>query len=467
MSRFAPTRWDAYSYDAHIELWARVIQDHCDVKNGQQVVLIGHSMGCTYAQTLAAHSKAGQYRFDVSGIVAICPGLFLSSRAEKVALGTLCFIPESLFNFWREQDKKGGKDSGSVTRIAGDGADSQTRQLQLKFNDQSQTPVFRRTCWGILNATPVSAEHWAALPSSIPIQLIGGEHDPLTPVKQLHKIAVAIRANSPDRVLKTTILPGSHALPFDSNNYRSVAGIIESFLGDLDERLSLGWQLNYLATEGKWDVKNLEKWQAIEPVSEPIGKPVPIFRAMKTMREIDNVHSPKHFVDAWKDCIMAVIDISHDTPVYDPKALSEGGIEYHKFPTVSKYPPDENEVRDFILLVDKIRKDAGPKAEGMQVAVHCHYGFNRTGYFIAAYLVEKQGYGVQEAIDEFAEKRPPGIRHDHFLDTMFARYSRWMGDTARVTASDRSTGFPSGSRSGTMGDKGASTSAMIRRRLLV
>ena len=94
------------------------------------------------------------------------------------------------------------------------------------------------------------------------------------------------------QVLKTTILPApaSHALLYDPATHRTLAGLIQTFLhSHVDSRLSLGWQLQYLSTEGKWDVKNLAKWQAVRPVSEPIAG---IFRAMKTLREIDETHSP-------------------------------------------------------------------------------------------------------------------------------------------------------------------------------
>lgn len=52
-----------------------------------------------------------------------------------------------------------------------------------------------------------------------------------------------------------------------------------------------------------------------------------------------------------------------------------------------------------------------------------HYGFNRTGYFIVCYLVEREGYRVQDAIQEFGEKRRPGIRHDHFVNELYVRYA--------------------------------------------
>lgn len=57
-----------------------------------------------------------------------------------------------------------------------------------------------------------------------------------------------------------------------------------------------GWQLQYLSREGKWDVKNLAKWKSVPPVSEPIGG---VFRAMKTLREVDDEHSPQVFTEKW------------------------------------------------------------------------------------------------------------------------------------------------------------------------
>lgn len=115
--------------------------------------------------------------------------------------------------------------------------------------------------------------------------------------------------------------------------------------------------------------------------------------------------------------------------MYDPQSFGDG-IKYHKFPTVSKIPPTDVEVQGFIDLVDKVRDDQKLRSEtepnwseDYLIGVHCHYGFNRTGYFVVCYLIERCGYGVQKAISTFAEARPNGIRHSHFLDRLFVRYS--------------------------------------------
>lgn len=250
--------------------------------------------------------------------------------------------------------------------------------------------------------------------------------DPSTPNEAL--LEIPPQPMKPKKVLKTTILPApaSHALLYMPSQVRIVAGLISDFLcSQVSPRLSLGWQLQFLSTAGKWDVKNLAKWQAVVPVSEPIAG---IFRALKTLREVDEIHCPEIFVRDWGSQIKDIIDISHEGPVYDPRGLEKGGVHYHKFPTVSKIPPTGEEVNSFIAMVDRLREEQTARAEkenwGEQwyIGVHCHYGFNRTGYFIACYLVERCGYSVQGAIDEFAKRRPKGIKHAHFLDQLFVRY---------------------------------------------
>lgn len=176
---------------------------------------------------------------------------------------------------------------------------------------------------------------------------------------------------------------------------------------------------------------------------------------MKTLREVDQWHTPQVFAKEWKGKIRAVVDISHDSPVYDPKGLEEGGIKYYKFPTVSKLPPNNDEVSRFIELIDKVRAEADEEdrrnAETQPpplstpdlihsyddyhkalIAVHCHYGFNRTGYFLVCYLVERLGWDLSDAIEEFRQKRSPGIRHAHFVDALYCRYQAPVGGIRRV-----------------------------------
>ncbi|KAH6994145.1 Alpha/Beta hydrolase protein [Fusarium venenatum] len=261
----------------------------------------------------------------------------------------------------------------------------------------------------------------------------GSSTDPSTPNETMTELPP--QPNRPKKVVRSFVMPApaTHAVLYTPCSVRAVAGLISDFLAaNVTERLSLAWQLQYLSREGKWDVKNLNKWKSVNPVSHPIGPAGrPIFRALKTLREADDVHCPQEFVSKWSSIVKDVIDISKDQPVYDPRGLERAGIHYHKFPTVSKIPPQPHEIEAFIKLVDEIREKQAERAvmeewndsEQCVIGVHCHYGFNRTGYFIVCYLVERCGFDVKDAIETFAKARPNGIRHSHFLDRLYVRYN--------------------------------------------
>lgn len=305
--------------------------------------------------------------------------------------------------------------------------------IQIEMNEDSEPIIDSAAPIDIASEANISDPSTRQIESLHEEDFINGNskttdayEDPSTPDEELSIIPP--QPTKPKKVLKTTILPApaSHALLYMPSTVRILAGLISDFLcTQVSPRLSLGWQLQFLSTAGKWDVKNLAKWQAVAPVSDPIGG---VFRAMKTLREVDESHCPEVFVKDWASQIKDIIDISHESPVYDPRGLERGGIRYHKLPTVSKIPPTSEEVSMFVTLVDRLREEQKSRAEKENwsgeryVGVHCHYGFNRTGYFIVCYLVERCGYSVQAAIDEFAKKRPKGIKHAHFLDQLFVRY---------------------------------------------
>jgi len=148
-----------------------------------------------------------------------------------------------------------------------------------------------------------------------------------------------------------------------------------------------------------------------------------MFKAMKTLRQNDPIHNPQSFIEANPD-ISHIVDISFEDPPYLPSSFDGSHITYHKFSTRSKTPPTTSQVELFIELIDSIlaKDPLPPNPTTGLIAVHCHYGFNRTGAFICGYLIERMGYGVQEAIDAFKEARHPGIRHAHFIDELFVRY---------------------------------------------
>ncbi|KAJ5477385.1 hypothetical protein N7539_007529 [Penicillium diatomitis] len=493
LSKFAPDDWSAYTVEALAELLAVAIENHRDRENDQGVILVGHSLGCSLSALLASSASpiGKDLKQHILGMVAICPKASPPSEAETAKFQRLLSIPEPIFDLWRLWDRRGGIHSTSVRRMVGHHADEETRSLQVRFNKQSRTSVWRRMAFGTLpeykddkvTGGMPGERIWAAV--RMPILLVAGEADSVTKPEEIQKLlkyfgdasvhtAIDTTDSStiPDasrvhdrkaatatsladeekfglqpansekvieqpannqgrkRIVKSAILPApaSHALLYDRATYRTLSGIIQDFLSQhVDERLGLGWQLQYMNTSGKWDVKNLAKWQKVAPVSKPIAN---TFAAMKMLREVDEEHNPVLFSQKYRGRIHAVIDISHESPVYNPNTMEKGGIHYHKHPTVSKIPPTPDETRDFIALVDRLQREIDDLVEKRDdttlprplVGVHCHYGYNRTGFLITCYLIERLGYGVQDAIDEFNSCRPPGIRHGHFVDTLFVRY---------------------------------------------
>ncbi|KAJ5586952.1 uncharacterized protein N7459_002717 [Penicillium hispanicum] len=494
LSKFEPTNWDAYTVEALAELLAEAIERHRDRDAGQQVVLVGHSLGCSLSALLASSTSpiGKSLKEHILGLVAVCPRASPPSPSHVASFRRLLWVPSPAFDVWRWWDRRGGAQSTSVRRMVGSDADAETRDLQIRFNKQSRTPVWRRMAWGSL-PTYHGDEAVGGIPGEkvwagihMPILLVAGEADAVTKPEEIQKLlkffgdasshttidtsgssiipdasrvhdqvpALANHLSNEElygvkpsdmekqlqaiteggiqrkRLVKSAILPApaSHALLYDRATYRTLAGIIQDFLSQhIDKRLGLGWQLQCMNTSGKWDVKNLAKWQKVAPVSRPIAN---TFAALKMLREVDEEHNPVLFSQKYRDRIYAVIDISHESPVYNPGTMEKGGIHYCKHPTVSKIPPTPDETRDFIALVDRLQKEIDDKMEKREeqslprplVGVHCHYGYNRTGFLIVCYLIERLGFGVQDAIDEFNQCRPPGIRHGHFIDTLFVRY---------------------------------------------
>lgn len=437
-------------------------------------------MGCSFAALLASTTAfTPTLDIPVVGLIAVCPRVHTVSPADVKRVCRIFMLPDFLVDLVRWFDRQGGEDSPSVRRVVGPSNESDLKQLQYSWNRQYRTAVLKRVSLGLLPQWDAEGKVVRGYPGesvwkdiAAPLFFIAGESDGVTPPSEVDgairhitgksvseypepeepedllqasanglvplTIQPALDGSIPRHTIQTVTIPApaSHALLYAHSTYRLASALIESFLTlHVSSHLDFSYQLQLLTTSGKWDVKNLAKWKAVLPVSAPICvTPTTgingLFRALKTMREQDEEHSPSVFLNDWARKIYAVIDISKDAPIYDTKSLERGGVEYHKFPTVSKIPPTPVEVQDFCSLVDKLLSERDVKraagfepGEKRAIAVHCHYGYNRTGFFICSYLILRQGYSVEQAINEFARAKPPGIRHAHFLDQMWLRYA--------------------------------------------
>ncbi|CZT25348.1 related to peroxisomal serine-active lipase [Ramularia collo-cygni] len=435
-SSFSPRDIKAYTPACLAELVHAAIERVRAKYINQQVVLIGHSYGCSLAALLASSKSplAHLCSNHIIGMVAICPRSTPLVETDIKKIKTLNWIPSPMFAAWRLLDRRGGVNSTSVTRMAGKNADPETRRLQLRFNQQSRTPTWMTMTLAMAeqeqranheDSSGISKGIWADIEQ--PIFIVAARDDDVTKPTEAEQLNTWLTSKGPQATVKLLVFdsPASHSVLFSPRTIRSLSGHIETFLASekVDPRLCPGWQLQQLTTTAKWDVKNLEKWSRVDPCSAPIAC---IFRAMKTMRQGDENHRPEVFIRNFggEDGVRAVVDISRDQPVYNKADLEEANIEYHKFPTVSKIVPTDDDVSGFCALIDRLRKDfdIDGQREGRTIGVHCHYGFNRTGFLIITYLVLRLGWKVQDAIAEFESKRPPGIKHPHFIDDLFMRY---------------------------------------------
>ncbi|KAK6338760.1 hypothetical protein TWF696_009570 [Orbilia brochopaga] len=412
-SEMLPKSWDAYSTASFAELVGVIIERYLGLE--QQFIVVGHSMGCSVLATLV-----GSGNLDIAkrcvGYVGICPKAQLSDK-EKKQRDLITSLPRFVFDAFRFVDRRGGVDSPSVKRFVSPSSPKSIREYQLLVNERSRTPTALRIIRGFVTPPP---EIWRNI--SCPILLVTGQHDHVTPTANADMIASYFSQSPSERKskFKQVELPDAgHGVLYEK--YHHVCHVIAEFLTRfVSEHLSLAWQLETLK-EGKWILKNEKKWMMTSSVSGRIG--TSMFKAMKTLRQNDPIHNPQAFIEANPD-VSHIVDISYEDPPYLPSSFDGSHITYHKFSTKSKQPPTPEQVVSFQECIDSILAEnpLPPNPTSGLIAVHCHYGFNRTGFFICSYMVEKLGYGVQDALDAFKEARYPGIRHAHFIDELFVRY---------------------------------------------
>jgi len=80
--------------------------------------------------------------------------------------------------------------------------------------------------------------------------------------------------------------------------------------------------------------------------------------------------------------------------------------------------PTKDNIKAFIETVDTFEKENSNKIIG----VHCTHGYNRTGFLICAYLVEKNICNLGQALNEFARCRPHGIYKQSYIDQLYKLY---------------------------------------------
>lgn len=382
-----------------VELISEVIEKTC---GESPFVVVGHSYGAAHALRVASGRLQGQCR----GAVCITPPFEMD--LHPALSKTLQHIPPALFDvLFRSRDRVGGLYSASVNRMVAKSAPDSARRQQLAVNLRSNTIAVLETLSRMRCFDPQ-----VDVCPKCPVLVFGASEDQVCPVSKAKRLWEYLTQHTASEFYE--VRGAGHAVLFEKAGVLS--GIIASFLAaKVDKRLSMAWQLQYLASlDDKWSLKNEAKWKKLEPVGCFVG--TSFFKGMKVLREGDPVHGPAAFEEVHPE-VKIIIDISREVPPYDPLVFKN--TEYIKFPTVSKVPPSVPEVSAWIDLVNDLKSSL---KEGEAIGVHCHYGFNRTGFFICNYLIQQLNYTVADALAAYATSRPPGVRHQHFIDELHVRY---------------------------------------------
>ncbi|KAJ3606433.1 hypothetical protein NHX12_025954 [Muraenolepis orangiensis] len=138
-----------------------------------------------------------------------------------------------------------------------------------------------------------------------------------------------------------------------------------------------------------------------------------------------------------------LVDLTNTTRFYDRSEIEKEGIKYVKAPCKGHGESPSKETTElFIGLCDKFI-NANPTE---LIGVHCTHGFNRTGFLICAYLVEKMDWSVEAAVAAFSQSRAPGIYKGDYLKELFRRYGEVEDAPAAPDLPECSSGSTPGKR---------------------
>lgn len=131
------------------------------------------------------------------------------------------------------------------------------------------------------------------------------------------------------------------------------------------------------------------------------------------------MNSHKNIVAILKVKLGLWIDLTNTKRFYDRKEIEQKDCQYTKLRCRGHgETPSVEQTMSFIDIVDNFIMD-NPLS---MVGVHCTHGFNRTGFLIVSYMVEKMDCSVEAALMAFAQARPPGIYKGDYIKELFRRY---------------------------------------------
>lgn len=455
-------QWTDFSTENIVNIICAFINQKIPVN--KKILLVGHSMGThlsiKVAKKLPEHKVEGLILLSPPGLVDDVTKVTKEYSAKTISMLKIFNYLPWLFNCFRVWDRLEGLYSKSVSRQLTKPSDETppkqfnpnaniyNKLRQFRWNMDIDSQIILKYVHGFQKAkysdliTAVSKfnNNPSDKTTYEKIFLIAGSGDQVTPPQVISTLDDFLTSSFNRKVsCSIEVNNAGHSLLLAKPEF--ISGIILNHIElKFPERLHLApaWVLRVKAdiSGDKWGLKNELKWLKLKPLSDNItrrgGRDISPLLGMKTLREGDANHSPiileekfyggetesQNVDEVPKGKLIGIVDISADIPPYSPKSFKH--IQYYKCATVSKVVPDQVAIRKFIQLIDDIL--SSNSVESPLIAVHCHYGFNRTGFLICCYLVERLGWSVHEAVEGFKLAKPPGIKHPHFIDALYVRY---------------------------------------------
>lgn len=143
--------------------------------------------------------------------------------------------------------------------------------------------------------------------------------------------------------------------------------------------------------------------------------------------------------------VTLLLDLTNHDCLYDVDVPP--GVQHIQVRLVAKELPP----REYVAEVAAIVAAFEARQPGGHIAIHCSYGFNRTGFVVCCLLVELYGLTVDDALAAFAHARPPGVKHERFRAELVERYG---GGGHRNASGSSSSSAEGGSAAGAPGPCG-------------
>lgn len=412
----APYGDEHYTADALVEDIIEVMLQTCQ---GKQIVFVAHSYGTSLLafllQTLKKSShKEAAGKIEIVGCVLV--GATVDTNGVLTPPSFASWLPSILLDALRVWERYGGTNSMLVKRFVHEMARPTVKSLMLEWGKTTPSRVALALFRGMRLA---SLDDYRQI--DLPTALVIGSHDVITPKESTFQIYDVLKRPHGPYVVDDS----GHMVMAEKNEL--VNALITAFLqkkcGIREFKLELPHgSLKNHSHKPKWALKNYFKWKTTQSFGEVIRMAGDKSAhggicGCKVLRQDDLEHAPDTFQQK-RPNVGLVIDISRETPPY--LSTSFTSCDYVKLPTPSRVIPTEEHAKEFIAIVKRFWSE--PENVTKDIAVHCHYGFNRTGFLICCYLIEEFGYTPHDAVEAFKCSRQPGIKHNEFIEHLHTRY---------------------------------------------